>query len=181
MQYPDFPTELRNPLIFQGMVEEIADRERDWRTNHPQWVDEISVRIGARCLRIVDGGGDSDNDFAGQVNLSARQRGIYEKVDKMAIYAYDPMRAYEYQQDMHESVVMALCEVREASAAKSGLRSELTILALLTRYAHPDMLAYPALQHHDLDIDAGGHFDVGTIIREPDGEITPYRLQIKSH
>lgn len=187
MKFPTFPDELRNPYLYQGLVEDIADRERDYDTNHPEKVDLYSQQLGRLCLNIAENTPTepwSDTiAYSGGVadKVQSTEGEIYNQLRTMAIYAFDRQKTHGAQQSLHYAVMNRINTLRKGriDVHKTGELAEYVTLALLTRYAHPDMLGYKSLQHHELDVDSPGHYDVGTLIRDPGNTIASYRLQVK--
>lgn len=186
MLFPKFPEDMRNAYLYQGVVDDIAERERDFATHYEDRVDPRSAALGRLCLEIVDGNEAADGwpDYAANTQqLSPEEVKLYGALSQVALYAYDTRRSWAAQQDLHIATVGHL---KNLYSAPDDLRAradmaEYNVLGLMTRYVHPNMLAYPALQHHELDTDTPGHYDVGVIFSDLTGgrQIETNHLQVK--
>lgn len=183
MKFPRFPDDMRRSYVSVGLVEDIADREREFATHYDSTIDPYSVRLGRLCLELVDGDEATNglpNYQSNRSHLSQPEVRVYDALRRLALFACNSERAEKAQRNLHNAAVGVLEEVTgQRDAKQRATMSEYVTLGLLTRYAHPNMLAYPALQHHECDTDTPGHYDIGVIVNNPGNVIESNHIQVK--
>lgn len=183
MKYPKFTRGNRTPEIFAGLVEDIATRELNFeRTPLRRGVDPRSVDVARTCVAAYTGRVDDVQSSQKPTKRYRRdwETGILTTMHSLIVHAGEPKQAAIHQRYMHEQIVGAINSNLSKKVPERGKLAEYVFAGLLTRYAHPDMLAYLALPHHEENNDVAGHFDVGVIIRNPGGDWDTYHLQSKA-
>lgn len=180
MKYPNLDSLERTPHIVDGMISDIAYREQECVVRNAYRSSEYVRQIGQQCLAVSDGNAVL-TDIVPPVNLSPDEQ-LYERVHMLMQSKEQPYKLARYQRKLHESTIGALNAWRREAKSphKWGRVVELTALASLTRYAHPAMLAYPSLSHHEQDTDLGSHYDIGVVFRNPDQTVSSHYVQVKA-
>ena len=181
MRYPSFPESDRTSAIYDALVEDIAWREQESKPAHGGLLlDPYSQRLGSMCVAITNGLSLQERTYEPRPEEATPAQAMLERLHAMVALRREPAKAARYQRRLHENALGALRSVwQPENRQRRGFIAEYACLALLTRYTHPRILAYPALPHHEMDDDTGGHFDIGVIIDEPNTGIDTHYLQVK--
>ncbi|CAN5406292.1 hypothetical protein BH10PAT3_BH10PAT3_7200 [soil metagenome] len=185
MKYPNYEftaEEQATPVL--AMAQIVAAREL--RVRKQQNIATWSEKLGNVCLLFAEG---HDARVRSALKNTGQTCGIpdtYTFLPKVITFRNNRTQLQREQQLLHGSVVRNLDNALRTQTKdklytnrERGAITELTALGILTRYAHPWIIALPALPHHEADINTPDHFDIGIALQEG-GRPEKYLLQVKT-
>lgn len=183
MKYPE--TQLnRSPSPVFKAVDAIAKREI---VSHGFSRKNNKHGIGQFCLDLVRVGQD-DRQKQRQLVKSAKRKRIDQAAPALfQMIEFQNSTSYleKAAQDAHKSSILRLRKSlsdfskEDADHSAIGAVTENVFSALLTRYAHPWIVTFPAFMHHEADGNNGMHYDIGLVI-DGDSESSSHLLQVKT-
>lgn len=185
MKYPDINiNDLEYAVPVRKLTEVIASRERNLipKHNSQPW----SLRLGALCLLADERNNQHIRAALNETKKNTDLPTVYNFIPQMLTFKNNISRLQQEQQLLHGAVIEELTPLvlkedkgQYANTIQRGRIAELTTLGLLTRYAHPWVIAVPTLPHHDADLNKSFHFDIALAIQDGNNS-TGHMLQVKS-
>lgn len=178
MQYPEYSLSPHSSLVY-GMAADIAFRERHSvpMREYAEAHNPYSKYIGELCVQIDDG---QPGAFEAP-DEPTEKKTLLRTMHTLLLMRDQPEKINYVRNELHARTIRALRYVfSQRRETWQGQPAEYTALGLLTRYAHPSLLAYRSLPHHELDTDVASHYDVGLVTDEPDGSVGSYYMQVKT-
>lgn len=184
MKYPEVSVAPEAVPPVNGIIEVFGGWEVGDRANARSW----SESLGRVCVQFARG-----NPKQAQAMLKKSRRTHdhippHRAVSEVLQFRKNVPRLRHEQKALHATTVDLLKEGIQSyqDAANEGQRggvigrtAEQTTIALLGRYAHPDIVVLPALKHMDTGEGRGGNnFDVCLAVNDG-GEPKGYMLQVK--
>jgi hypothetical protein len=184
MKYPQFAVTERTPHIVDGMIADIAWREQSTSLRYTKEPSSSYGKFVADLCVSIDSQANTPLIFPKLSQNPTLPQRLYRRQFDLIRARHDGGQLAIAQHKLHETVISGLkraVDNRDRSQQVRGRLAELVTLGLHSRYAHPGVLAYQALQHHERDDDIDSHFDVGVILRNPDFTTDSHFLQVKTN
>jgi hypothetical protein len=185
MKFPKYESTDRDNRHVTAMIHGIAKRERQVPEATAKPLRERSLRFGELCVALTSP--KYENKHAARALVQKERskpgvHGLHKILLDTVFFQTNAGAVARAQQDMHTNVIQkmktAFMVKNEELGPRNGRLTELAALALLTRYAHPQMIAYPSLIHHEQDSNKPMHYDVGVSIASG-SSLTTHLLQVK--
>lgn len=185
MKFPTYDTLPRDNRHVTAMIQGIAQRERHVSRESAALAPcfASSRRLGELCVRLTQPKFANRHAARGIIQKersTTKLQGMPRTLLDMIFFQSSPTAIARYQEELHAGVID---EIRRAykrphAQVDTGRMTELVSVAQITRLAHPQVLAYSALPHHEQDRNIAQHYDIGASFDKGDSLAT-HMLQVK--
>lgn len=182
MRYPVYPDTLERRRPVPEAVELLARRERGFGEGG-SFSDRSSLAVGQLCVDLAQ----SRNTHASRrkklikaTRPSVSEHSTERMLFDMISFQKSPAYVERSQQALHKRMIdnLRIHLSGDRNGELTGFATEAVATALLTRYAHPGMVVFPTLAHHEKDKALSMHYDIGLTVRGEEA-VSGHLLQVK--
>lgn len=182
MRYPDYPDTLERRRPVPEAVALLAHRERGFG-EHTSVSDRSSRAVGQLCVDLAQSG-NAHTTRRKKLLRAARPSVSEHSTERMLFdmisFQKSPTYVERSQQALHKRMIdnLRIHLSGDRKGELTGFATEEVATALLTRYAHPGMVVFPTLSHHEKDKALSMHYDIGLTMRGEEA-VSGHLLQVK--